>query len=202
MNVRLRHELEFVAGAWADSELEMAHYRLRIHYVTATAVTEEHGIAINRIKYFLYSCIESAVFINQNDVAQIRALHRAGIRVVTVPTVPIDQIIGIMLYYKLNAILEQRFLITELEITSDLTDGIVFLHNEHESVPEFNKSGWWNQPDLQHFDASLINDKKVLSIKNTPNWHEVDLAWPTEPVTSDPDDNRVVFASFQKNETK
>jgi hypothetical protein len=114
------------------------------------------------------------------------------------PGDPADQLIGIMLFHKLNAVMEDRIKIVEIEISAG--DGIVYLHGENETSENLTVPDWWLAADLTHCDPALTDSEKVLSIPQTNAWRDLELAWPNESVTSDtgPDTgNVVVFANFK-----
>jgi hypothetical protein len=107
-----------------------------------------------------------------------------------------------MLFNKLTAITEGRLLVGEIEVSSMLSDGIVYLHGENENVNDIEPPAWWTTCDLVHND--LPETDKVLSMHHSSVWRDLDLAWPDIEDNSDVEDlddatgNTVVFADFKK----
>jgi hypothetical protein len=163
----------------------------------------DQGISFERIKYFIYSQIDNTIFINSNQKAQCTLFSKAGLDITTMPNDPVDQLIGIMLYYKLNAITEDRMIIMETEISSSYGANMTYLHSDFENTSGFKQPDWWTSPDLTHSGFVLANkSEKVLSIPTSTDWRELDLAWSDEQSSNSPG-NVVVFADFkQPNETK
>jgi len=115
MNVRLKHDIQFTAGIYQDGKLIMNNYNLGLWMTTNSENSVDQSISFERIKYFIYTQIDNTIFINSNQKAQCTLFSKAGLDITTLPSDPVDQIIGIMLYYKLNAITEDRMIIMETE---------------------------------------------------------------------------------------
>jgi hypothetical protein len=193
--------MAFTAGVYYGGGVRMNNYNLRLWLTTNCTDSTSQNVAFERIKYFVFSDLDSTVFINCAETERCDKLVDAGLNITTLPGDPVDQIIGIMLYYKLNAIMEDRMIVTEIEISSDLGEGMVYLHGENENTDLVNKSDWWHDSDLIHCDYNVIAADKVVSLRTDSSWRDLDLAWPlsNKPEQSDP---TIVFAEFGKNETK
>jgi hypothetical protein len=163
----------------------------------------DQSIAFERIKYFIYSKIDNTIFINSNQKSQCTLFTKAGLSITTLPGDPVDQLIGIMLYYKLNAIAEERMIIMETEISSTYGANMTYLHSDFENTTGYKQPAWWTTPDLIHSDFVMSSrSEKVLSIPTNTDWRELELAWSDEP-SSGSEGNVVVFADFkQTDETK
>ena len=125
-------------------------------------------------------------------------LHVLGINVVPLPQEPVDQIVGMMLYYKLNAIMEDRILLEETEINSVLGENIVYLHSENEITDVGDIPDWWTTADTVHSDYVAVSTDKIVSMTTNTVWRELDLLWP-EPELSTETGNIVVFQDFKPN---
>lgn len=208
MNVRLRYNITFPAAAWFDGELMMTNYTLALKFTTQTMDPEDQNIALDRIKYFLLNELHSTIFINQTDVERAEVFTDMGLNVTTLPEEPVDQVVGIMLFHKLNAIMEGRMKINEIRFSSEAGDSIEYFHSENEHTDLFPTTGWWHEPTLKHSDVEIDddddNDKSdnVISINADDEWVEQDLGWAQAEVTQDL--GQVVFANFNQsnNETK
>lgn len=197
MNVRLQYDIEFLAGVYFNDTLQMNKYDACISLTTATKDVASTNIAMERLKAFVFDELASTVFINQNNMERAEFLQMIGVNVTTLPEEPVDQIIGMMLYYKLNAVMEGRMVITSLDISSSLGDGVWYQHDEDDLAGPFAKDGWWHQSSTQHetIEPREIADNVVKVIST--GWHEMGLDWPENqaPVT-----NTVVYANFPKHE--
>lgn len=204
MNVRLRYNITFPAGAWFDGELMMTNYTLALNLLTLTMDPQDQNIALERIKYFLLNELHSTIFINQTEDERAEIFTDIGLNVTTLPEEPVDQVVGIMLFYKLNAIMEGRMKITELVMSSEAGDCVEYFHSENEHTDLFPSQGWWHEPTLKHSNVVLEDDdtENVIELRSEDQWKEQELSWAQEEVTQDL--GQVVFANFTQspNETK
>ena len=198
MNVRLQYDLEFLAGIYYDDQLQINSYEVSMNLLTKTTDSASTNVAMERLKAFVHGVLESTVFINQANMERAEFLQLAGCNVTTLPEEPVDQIIGMMLYYKLNAIMEDRMVITNLDISSRLGDGVWYQHDEEDVAGPFAADGWWHKSSVQHEtierEETPGNVVKVIST----GWHEMVLEWPEN--TMPPGDNTVVYGKFPRNE--
>jgi hypothetical protein len=86
-------------------------------------------VAFERIKYFVYSSIRQHYVYQFCNIimTSVNSLRQLGSSVTTMPGDPVDQLIGLMLYYKLNAIMEDRIIVDETEISSMLGENMIYL---------------------------------------------------------------------------
>lgn len=191
--------MEFIAGLFYSGELLMTTYRLNLHLITASGENEDHNVALDRVRYFIHKQLEHSVFVNAGDTQACSRLHDAGIRLTTLPDEPVDQIIGIMLYLKLNAIMEGKMLVTELELSSDVGSNVIYLHDNEENLGPLTAAGWWHESDLRH-GHEIIDTDKVMSMNRNSTWRDLGLNWsrPDEDTTG----NTIVFADFGRDEKK
>lgn len=197
MNVRLQYDLEFLAGIYYDDRLQMNSYSVSLSLVTKSTDAANTNIAMDRLKYFVHGVLDSTVFINQSNMERAEMMNILGVNITTLPEEPVDQIIGMMLYYKLNAIMEGRMVVSQLDISSELGDNVWYMHDEEDNSGPFRADGWWHKASTQHetieSEAIPANIVKVMST----GWHEMGLDWPEE---KQPTGNTVVFANFSKDE--
>lgn len=196
MNVRLKHDIVFTAGIYYNDVLRMNNYSLRLWMITNTYDASSHNIAFDRIKHFVYSEIDSTIFINSDNQLQCQQLVDAGLKITTMPGDPVDQLVGLMLYYKLNAITESRMTIVETELSSLLGESMSYLHSENETTEDIDRPDWWSSADLVHCDSNLIDPDKVVILHQSSIWRDLDLAWPNVEGAEETG-NTVVFADFK-----
>lgn len=196
MNVRIAQLLSINAGAWYEDALEMNQYTIKLWMVTQTESSLEQNIAFRRAKHFIYSQLENTIFIDSED-PKCADFARAGLDITTLPGNPADQLIGIMLFHKLNAVMEDRIRLLEVEISAG--DAVIYLHGENETSEDLIRPNWWTTADLIHNDFFNIDDENILSIPQATSWRELGLAWP-ETVEQDANGNVVVFADFKQTD--
>jgi len=155
MNIRLQYELEFLAGVYYLDQLQINSYTVSLNLLTNSTALIDTNIALERVKWFVCSQLESTVFFGPNHHDQAEMFATMGTNVTTLPDQPVDQIIGIMLYQKLNAIMQDRMLITSLDISSVLGDNVWYQHDEDDSAGPFDQQGWWSRADPTHSNIDL-----------------------------------------------
>jgi hypothetical protein len=202
MNVRLKHNMQFIAGVYYGGEMRMNHYSLTLHMLTNSTDAVSHNVAFERIKYFVYNTLDSSILINSTHEEQAQQYANSGLSVTTVPGDPVDQLIGLMLYYKLNAIMEDRIIVEETEISSMLGENMIYLHSDNELTDVGQIPTWWTTADLVHSDYVSVNLDKIVTMHPNTDWRELDLQWPENKSVQETG-NIVVFNDFStKNDTK
>jgi hypothetical protein len=202
MNVRLKYDFPFTAGIYHNGSFYMNNYTLRVLMATVSEDPDDQTTAFERLKYFIYNCIESTIFIDAEETAQCNRYVQAGLDITTMPGAPVDQLIGIMLYHKLNAVMENRMIVFETELSSAVGEYMVYLHSEEENTVGYVQPEWWDTADLTHNEIVPANSDNVVAIPQAAAWRELDLEW-TDDVVNAAVGNVVVFADFkQPDETK
>ncbi len=98
MNVKLGYTMNFLAGVWYDNRLQFNSYHAGFTLLTLADQPKEFNLAMERLKYLVYDMFTDTVFIDSNDQEQIGKLVQAGLKVTTLPDVPVDQIVNIALF--------------------------------------------------------------------------------------------------------
>lgn len=203
MNVRIQYPLSFTAGIYYDGQMSMNNYVAKLYMMTNTSDGVANNIAFDRIKHFVYNELDSSIFINSEYEEQCLKYLDAGLKVTTFPGDPVDQVVGIMLFNKLNAIMEDRILIGEVELSSQIGEGLIYIHGDSENIENLEPASWWESPDLIHCDIDLLNNDKIVKIHHKSVWRDLNLQWPdiediTEELDHEETGNTVVFADFKK----
>jgi len=200
MNVRLQVDLEFVAGIYYGEQLQLNTYSVAIGLITKITDLISSNIALERLKWFINGELSNAVFFGPKSIGKAEMFYTMGVNVCTLPEEPVDQIIGIMLYNKLNAIMEGRLVVTSLNICSTAGELVWYQHDEDDSQGPFALDGWWHKANLRinTFELTEVLDNVVRV--DTPAWHEMDMAWPNESIATQ--DNTVVYPNFKRDENQ
>jgi hypothetical protein len=196
MTVRLQYNLEFLGAVYFAEELQLNAYQVNLNLITNTKDVVKINIAMERLKTFVNSELANAVYIHQDHVDMAGILQMAGANIVTLPADPVDQIIGMMLYCKLNAIMEDVMVVVGIDLSSSLGDGVWYQHDEEDGLGPFATDGWWNLSTVQHESLPQPEtDSKVVEVY--PNaWAEYGLLWPEQTTVNK--EHSVVYANFPK----
>lgn len=199
MNVRLQYRVEFLGGVYINNQLELNRYDVNFGLLTATSDTNQVAVAVERLRVFVHGFLENTVFIHQDNQGVADLFSMLGINVTTLPEDPVDQIVGMMLYCKLNSIMEGRVQVMSVDIMSELGDNVCYQLDHEDQFDMFDDNGWWHQPNTRHNNLeSVSTDKNIVRVP-LHGWNEVDLVWP-EADTANPPSN-VVYGKFQKHDT-
>jgi hypothetical protein len=202
MNVRLKFDLPFTAGIYHGDNFYMNNYTLRVLMATVSEDPNDQATAFERLKYFIYTCMESTIFIDAAETEQCNRYIQAGLSITTMPGAPVDQLVGIMLYHKLNAVMESRMIVFETELSSSAGEHMAYLHSEDETTVGYVQPEWWTSSDLTHSEIVSADSDNVVSIPQATEWRDLEMAWADEPEpdTNEATGNIVVFADFKKSD--
>jgi hypothetical protein len=167
-------------------------YTVHTEFTTVSESNIDHNRAYGRFKYWMQEVMQDSVLIAR-DHPRLKTWVDTGSKVLIFPEDPVDQLVGIMLYCKLSAVVQTNMIIDQVSVTSSLDDDITYHHYSDEDRGPFNESGWWNDsgPNWQ-----IINKKsrgKIVDLQRTLDWKDLNLEWNQES-----SDNRVVQADFTK----
>jgi hypothetical protein len=203
MNVKIGCTLRFTAGAWFDGHLIMNNYTTTLKLLTITSDHNNQNIALDRVKYLVEQCLTDTVFICDSETDQIELLQAAGVGVTVLPEEPVDQVIGMALFSKFNAIMEGNMLVRSILLSSEAGDDIIYEHDSAEDNHPFeNTSGWWNNHEPTHALESADGEPDNLVILPVGKlWREVGLEWNTDTGV-ETQENILVFAEFKNDKDK
>jgi hypothetical protein len=197
MNTRIERDFEFQAAVYFDGNLLMNTYAVGLSMLVTTESIPEQNIAMDRISYFLSESLESCVFVKSTEKKVIEKYVAADLKVSTLPEEPYDQIISILLLTKLNAITEKRLIITDIRITTKLSDGVSFLYDNEDSAGPFEQMGWWHESGTSISDLHKVQNKKdkiVKLVNKTHDWNDPLLMWQEKNIKS----SEIVFMTEDK----
>jgi hypothetical protein len=202
MNVKIGYTLQLTAGIWWDERLIMNTYSVTFKMLTVSTDHENQNIALDRLRYMADQCFTDTVFVYQKHRDQIARLRAAGISVTEVPEEPVDQIIGMMLFAKMNAVMEDQISVKTVLISSRVGDDVIYEHNDTEDIAPFNDEGWWLDPEPTHDVPPVdIDSDSVFVMPSSKLWREVGLDWNSSErdITAE---NILVFAEFKNDKDK
>lgn len=199
MNVRLQCNMALMGAVHFNDALQINAYQINLSLKTRSVDRAAINVAMDRLRCFIHAELVHAVFVNQNEQGLADTLAMIGANPVTLPCEPTDQAIGIMLFCKLNAIMEGVIHVTALDIASTLGDDVWFEFTEEDSMGCFAEPGWWSDSTTVHNNLCAQTDDNVVKVM--PNhWAEYDLLWPDTVDKHTETQHNVVYAKFPKNE--
>ena len=202
MTARISKDFHFLNNLYFNNKHYVNSYDINCSFTVATESILEQNIAMERLRYFLFEFLEHSVFINQNNTEQIEKYRNCGLTVCTLPEEPYDQIVGIMLFVKFNAIMEGRLVLTDIIIESAMSDGVNCLHNEEENIGPFLLKDWWNESSCRINNLTTKNKKVVKLTKHKSDWESANLDYVPDSVyeTMLTDEVKIIFPNFDKKD--
>ena len=179
MATKVERDFAFQAGVYFEGEFIMTIYELSLKMEVDTASIKEQNIAMERIHYFLDECLGNGVFVQDSEKKAIEKYTQADIKVCTLPDEPYDQIITILLLVKLNAITENKIIVTDLSLRSGLSDDVKFVYDIETVVNHpFGNKGWWSDSSTSISNIAKSNKKdKIVRLIKQSDWQSVGLDW-------------------------
>lgn len=210
MNVRLSYNIDFLAMVYlpmsTSGALKVNHYYTKIDFLTMSDFDVNINIAVERSKIFLQEELANTIFINREYLDEIEKLKSLNASITDLPDEPLDQIIGLALYCKLNAIMEQHVMVTDLSLSSDLGDQIWFHHSHDENLGPMNEHGWWMESDIRHCGLDQAPQQDNVTVIKSHSWNKYDMAWSEKSSTGEEpkteSDGNTVYIDFRKDANK
>ena len=196
MNVHLKQNFILPAAVYDENQLTVTIYNINIKMVTVASDINDLNTASKRIDWFVCTALADAVFVNQTHSERNTILALLGLNVVTLPDTPVDQLVGIMLSCKLNAITEGRLEVVETAISSDHSNGLWFGHSIDQSIGPFEASGWWHEPTVDHNNIVFDNNQDNVVKVPVNAWLEHELAWSSS--AADRSSAKIIVGNFNK----
>ncbi len=175
MNIQIEKDFTFLTAIHFEEQYMVNLYELKAKMEVCTEDALEQNIAIERMTYFLSSHIENIIFVKDTEKDAILNYTNAGMKVCVIPEEPYDQIVGMLLINKCNAIMEGRIVVTEMTFGSKLSNLIKFTISGEIAKLEYPEDVWYNKHTLAISDKN--KKEKIVTLFDKNNWAELNLTW-------------------------
>lgn len=174
MNTRIRKKFSATAGMVIQGEYHTNFYQIDVAMTTVSDDAAVQNTAYDRICYWIEEVFNDSVLINQND--ECLSVHEAtGRRILSFDHDPIDGVVGLSLFHKLTAIVQDNLHITDLDISSVLGQEVMYQHSDQETVDSLDLPAWctdsgpgWSHPQ---------SNGNVVSLERVGDWKKLSLHW-------------------------
>jgi hypothetical protein len=173
---RIEKDWTFLAAVHFEQRFIINLFEIKAVMDINTENSKHQNVAIERMGYFITSVIEDSIFVEKKEKEAIEKYIEAGLNVVTLPEEPYDQIIGLVLINKFNAIMEDKIVVRELTIGSKLSNLIKFQLGDDTAEAEFSGKHWYNENNLNTDDRNK-KDKIVKLFDKKIDWKELELTF-------------------------
>ena len=177
MSAIIERDFSFQAGVYFNNTVLFNLYDFTVQMEVETDDVREQNIAMDRIKYFIYECLEGVIFIQDSEDKNIEKLIDCGFRICALPDEPYDQVIGLLILYKFNTICENKLLMNDIVFTSKLSDGVKFKENIATAINTFKNNGWWSQNNCNYNKIKVSRKEKVVKLVSKNDWNDLGLSW-------------------------
>lgn len=186
-----------MTGMVYENKFAVNQYSVTLGMITVSDDNDQQNIAYERMKFWLFNVFQDGILISEHSDA-LAAWANTGSKVLSLPEEPVDQIVGMMLYLKLNSIMENRMVITDVELSSIEGDNTAYVHNHGENLGPLIEDGWWTDARPGWISTKSSGKRnKIVTLDRLPEWKDYDLDWAADTAS---DKNTVVFADFKRND--
>lgn len=182
MTAHIEKQYFFNAAIHFENNFMINNYELTLYMAVETDCIREQHVGIDRLNYMIYNQFEDSIFIAKEHEECIENYERAGLHVLIIPEEPYDQIVGMIILQKLNAVLDGKIKITDISFGSKVNHGIKFCVPSEHSEEVFSGKHWWNNGSTSIRDDH--KKEKIVNLFNDDDWAKLELSWKEKPNTA------------------
>ena len=169
MDVRLTYEVEFSAITVLENVLKPNVYECKLDFLTNSDDPELQSIAFERMKFMFVEIFDGCVFIDfHSEWLKAFAANQID-RIVLLPEPGYDQVIGMALFQKINAIMEDHIYVHELTIKSRVGGSVGYVVDDADDFTDFEKATA-TLPGGSDLISKLWIPKSLYSHQAGRNW--------------------------------
>jgi hypothetical protein len=139
MNVRLTYDAKFLSINAVQDRIFPNSYNVRINLLTVTDEPAKQNIAFQRLKFFMNEIFNNGLFVDYSHLRLNDLISLMPHKIILLPELAFDQTIGMVLYFKLNAILNNEIIVDEISISSSEGDNVWYSIDEDDDFTAFDK---------------------------------------------------------------
>lgn len=173
--VRIGFSPTFTSGIHFETGVVMNTYSVDLQMITKSSNHVDQNIAMERLKYIVYEQFADAIILGSAHQKLAKKYQDVGFRTIILPDEPADQLTGLALYCKLQAVTEDVIDILDISIRSSIGGGVSYLHHDEETLGPYENDGWWSDVGPS-CSQSTPTKKKVVKLNN-PTWKSLELDW-------------------------
>lgn len=152
----------FDASVIIDECVYPNSYSVSFRFLPKTADVQLQNSAFEKIKYLFNALCENSVIFSPNDQTQ-DFWFKMPINKILLPGNPYDQLLGVVLFKKMQSIAGEFFHLGDLIIDSKLGDNVKYLvdedslENKQVEISDWVDGiyPWWNRDDTATFDQRM-----------------------------------------------
>lgn len=177
MNVRLTYDVDFLSINAIHDRIFPNSYTVKVNLLTISDDSSIQNIAFQRLKFFINEMVNNGLFVDSGHPRLNEFISLLPHKIILLPEPAFDQTIGMVLYCKLNAILNNEMIVDEIVISSTEGDHVGYSIDENDNFAAFADSQlkkknfvpWWKREDITTVDTKTTIQKF--------NWADIELSW-------------------------
>ena len=175
-----------------DGVIEPCTYTIDIAFNDHSENEEDQYTAFGRMRMIVKDLYEDATFINF-DNPLVATLHKKfKSRIVTLPYIPSNFVIGAVTWYKMLSVTQGRIAIEHITVSCDKSDDLA-LHISEEiatsdeimddlAMKNWDKPAWWFRSTPTTWDVLVKKGKEITMLYDEGEWPDY-LQWDKKPAT-------------------
>ena len=172
---KIQRQAAFLAATVFKDQITFNSYSVTLYIDIITDKHTDQIIAMERLDYMFYEQFNNCFFIGEKCVLTDK-LAELNCRICVLPEEPYDQLVSLMLYVKLNSILDGKFYISDLSLEGSANSEISYLVDEETNIGPFNKPGWYTKNSAT---ITTLPKSKIVEISKIidQEWADIGLGW-------------------------
>jgi len=169
MNVKLDWNCNFLGICVFDDKIFPNHFFVELQMVTNTESSKFQNIAFERMKFVITTLFNNSIFISANNTNFESLANLYPGKMVLFPDEAFDQIIGLAIFCKINAVMEDTLICNRVRISSTFGDNVWYDYTAGDALGPFaleKPTGkkkqfwpWWHKNDALLVDID-VNDSE------------------------------------------
>ena len=180
MNVKIDWRSDFLGICAYDDKILPNHFKVEMQMITRTENPRFQYVAFERMKFLVNDIFGNSIFIGHENPSLEFLGNRYPDKMVLLPEEAYDQVIGVALYCKANAVMEEAIHCQSVRISSYIGDSVWYQFEDGEDMGPYavatprrrskrSSAPWWHRPDILTFDTTSKIEYST--------WEDLLLGW-------------------------
>lgn len=174
-SLRIEKDFGFQTALHFAGEFWINSYEITLSMIIETESEHEQNVAIERISHYIHNILQNSILVEASDEDAIEKYSNAGLRICELPAEPYDQLFASVLMLKLNSIMEERLRITDMVLSSAMSEGVRYSIVCEVAENSYSRNHWWNKPCTSIKDENIADN--IVRLFDTNEWADLGLSW-------------------------
>jgi hypothetical protein len=180
MNVKLDWNCDFLGICIFDDKIFPNHFFVELQMITNTESSKFQNVAFERMKCIITSMFNNSIFMSASNSNFESLINLFPGKMVLFPDEAFDQIVGLAIFCKINAVMENLLICSRIRISSTFGDNVWYEYAAGDELGPFalakssakkkKYTPWWHKSNTLLFD---VEDKE--SEEEYLTWDDLEL---------------------------